>query len=353
MKKLAMIGCGGIGGYHLNHFLQFKDIELAGFCDIIISRAEEFARRAGSGKAYIDYRTMLDEVKPDMVFVCIPPHCHGQVEFELIERGIPFFVEKPISIHEDLARELNKRVAEKGLITAVGFQCRYDNINDAAFDFFKQEQVIAVQASRVGGVPEVEWWRNKTQSGGQLIEQTIHQLDILRYLLGEPEYVYSVAGRGYITQEEWPGYFTDDISTTLIVFESGVQATMMTGCYALDGAAWDSKMTFGGRRARMDYVLCSNVTIYGLAPEDVAPEMEGGLVIKGDGAMRRSDDEKGIRTNSTVDFGLICDRTFIDAVITGDPSKIRSPYSDAYKSVMFGLACNKSMETGQPVKIEY
>ena len=114
-----------------NNFLQFKDIELAGFCDIIISRAEEFARRAGSGKAYIDYRTMLDEVKPDMVFVCIPPHCHGQVEFELIERGIPFFVEKPISIHEDLARELNKRVAEKGL-SLPSVSVRYDNINDAA-----------------------------------------------------------------------------------------------------------------------------------------------------------------------------------------------------------------------------
>ena len=180
---------------------------------------------------------------------------------------------------------------------------------------------------------EVEWWRNKTQSGGQLIEQTIHQLDILRYLLGEPEYVYSVAGRGYITQEEWPGYFTDDISTTLIVFESGVQATMMTGCYALDGAAWDSKMTFGGRRARMDYVLCSNVTIYGLAPEDVAPEMEGGLVIKGDGAMRRSDDE--ISRNSGR-LRLICDRTFIDAVITGD-LKIRSRTTTRISRLCLGL----------------
>ncbi|HHW24521.1 MAG TPA: Gfo/Idh/MocA family oxidoreductase [Bacillota bacterium] len=352
MKKLAMIGCGGIGGYHLGHFLQFKDIELAGFCDLIISRAEEFVRRAGSGKAYVDYRKMLDEVQPDMVFVCIPPYAHGQIEFELIERGIPFFVEKPIAIDEDLARELNKRVTEKGLITAVGFQCRYDNINDAAFQFFKQEQVIVAQASRVGGVPGVEWWRNKAQSGGQLVEQTIHQLDILRYFLGEPEYVYSVAARGYISQKEWPGYFTDDLSTTLIVFKNGVQATMMTGCYALEGAAWDSKMTFGGRNARMDYVLCERVTVYGLTPEDAAPEVEG-LVIKGDGALRRSDSEKGITTRSNVDFGLICDRTFIDAVLTGDGSKIRSPYGDAYKTVMFALACNKSMATGQPVKIEY
>lgn len=352
MKKLAMIGCGGIGGYHLSHFVNFKDIELAGFCDIIISRAEDFVRRAGSGKAYVDYRKMLDEVQPDMVFVCIPPHCHGQIEFELIERKIPFFVEKPLAIDEDLARELNKRVTETGLIAASGFQCRYDNINDAAFQFLKQEQVLTVQASRVGGVPEVEWWRNKAQSGGQLVEQTIHQLDILRYFLGDPDTVYSVASRGYITQQEWPGYYTDDLSTTLITFKSGVTATMMTGCYALEGAAWDSKMTFGGRKARMDYVLCSNVTVYGLTPEDEAPEMDG-LVVKGDGAMRRSENEQGIRTNSSVDFGTLCDRTFVDAVISGDPSKIRSPYQDAYKTVMFALACNKSMATGQPVKVVY
>ena len=39
MKKLAMIGCGGIGEYHLGHFLQFEDINLAGFCDLVLERA--------------------------------------------------------------------------------------------------------------------------------------------------------------------------------------------------------------------------------------------------------------------------------------------------------------------------
>ena len=55
MKKLAMIGCGGIGRYHLGHFVNFKDIELAGFCDLLIERAEEFVQIAGSGKAYSDF----------------------------------------------------------------------------------------------------------------------------------------------------------------------------------------------------------------------------------------------------------------------------------------------------------
>ena len=60
MKKLALIGCGGIGSYHLSHFVQFKDIELAGFCDLIIERAENFVKKAGSGKAFTDFVEMYD-----------------------------------------------------------------------------------------------------------------------------------------------------------------------------------------------------------------------------------------------------------------------------------------------------
>lgn len=350
MKKLAIIGCGGIGTYHLSHFVKFHDIELAGFCDLILERAEKFVKEAGSGKAYTDYIKMYDEVKPDMVFICIPPHCHGAVEFETIRRNIPFFVEKPLALDMHLAREINRQVQAKHLIAASGFQCRYDNINDEARKYIEAHPVVHVAASRVGGIPDTPWWNIKSLSGGQLVEQTIHQLDMLRYLLKtEPDTVYSVPSRGYITQEENHSYFTDDLSTTLITFKNGVTCTMMTGCYSLNGASWDSKMTFGSRSSRMDYYLCSKVTEYGIAAEDKAQAVAG--TIAGDGTQRKNDNEVGITTKSSVDFGVECDRTFIDAVITGDASKIRSPYSDAFKSVAFALACNESMESGMPVKV--
>lgn len=349
MKKLAMIGCGGIGSYHLGHFLNFKDIELAGFCDLIIERAEGFVKKAGSGKAYSDFIQMYNEVEPDMVFICIPPSCHGFIELETIRRGIPFFVEKPLALDMELANTINDAVAAKGLTTAVGFQCRYDNINEPAIDYIKSNRIVTVAGSRVGGIPGVPWWRIKAQSGGQLVEQTIHQMDILRYFLGEPDRVYSVATRGIITPEKCPNYCTDDLSTTLVVFKSGVTATMMTGCYSENGASWDSKMTFGSISSRMDYRLCSDVRFFGIDKRDVAAEVAG--TISGDGTQRRSESEVGIDVKSSVDFGTICDRTFIDAVLTGDPSKIRSPYSDAMKSVAFTLACNRSMETGEVVRL--
>ncbi|MDR2376902.1 MAG: Gfo/Idh/MocA family oxidoreductase [Treponema sp.] len=352
MKKLALIGCGGIGAYHLDHFLQFKDLSLAGFCDVTVERAEGFAKKAGQGRAFADYLDMYDEVKPDMVFICVPPTCHGNIEFETIKRGIPFFVEKPVALDADLTREMAARVKERGLIAASGFQCRYDNINDAAKTYIAGNTVLTVQASRVGGIPEVPWWRNKFTSGGQLVEQTIHQMDMLRYLLGvEPDTVYSVAGRGWIGQKECPGYFTDDLSTTLITFKNSVTATMMTGCYAKNGVAWESKMSFGARDSRMDYVLCDSVTVY--TEGNKAAAGKSASVIKGDGVQDKDSGEYTEITRSDVDFGLLCDRTFVDAALSGDASKIRSPYEDACKSVLFTLACNRSMKSGCPEKVVY
>jgi predicted dehydrogenase len=353
MKKLALIGCGGIGAYHLEHFLRFNDISLAGFCDVTVERAEGFVKKAGQGRAFADYVEMYDEVKPDMVFICVPPACHGNIEFETVKRGIPFFVEKPIALDPALARDMAAQVEARGIIAASGFQCRYDNINDAAKAYIAGNAVLTVQASRVGGIPGVPWWRNKFTSGGQLVEQTIHQMDMLRYLLGtEPDTVYSVAGRGWITQKECPGYFTDDISTTLITFKNGVTATMMTGCYAKNAVAWESKMTFGSRDSRMDYVLCGSVTVYSEGAKAAAGG-KSASVIKGDGVQDKDAGEHAELTRSDADYGFLCDRTFVDAAISGDAAKIRSPYADAYRSVIFTLACNRSMETGQPVKVVY
>ena len=347
MKKLAMIGCGGIGEYHLEHLVEFDDVELAGFCDIVLEKAERFVQKAG-GKAFSDFRAMYDAVAPDMVFICVPPYCHGDIEFETIRRGIHMFVEKPVALDIGLARRIEAAAAEKGIVTAVGFQCRYDDINEAAKGFIAGNPVVMASGSRVGGFVEIEWFRDKKLSGGQLVEQTVHQMDMLRYLLGEPASVYSVARRGVIDPKDWPGYDTDDMSGTMIVFQNGVVCDMLTGCYSLAGASWDSKLVFGGLTNRMDYYLASHVDIYG---QPAAAEGDDTLgVVKGDGTQRK-DENEAVKIPSTVDFGVLCDKTFVDAAVSGDGSMIRSPYGDAVKTLAFVLACNESMATGLPVKL--
>lgn len=352
LKKLAMVGCGGIGAYHLSHFVEFKDIvELAGFCDLIPERAESFVKKAESGKAYTCVVEMLDEVKPDMLFICVPPTEHGDIEFAAIERGIPFFVEKPLALNLELARSIRDAAAKKRLITASGFQCRYTNLIEPTKKFISEHPIVFIDCSRIGGVPGVYWWRRKDLSGGQVVEQTIHQFDIIRYLYGEPDTVYSIGTRGFINNGEWEGYDTEDASTTVVRYKSGIAGHITTGCYATSGAAFDSKITFSSRDCRMDHRILGTTDIYGVKKEETT--VTDNQVVKGDGNLGYSEKEGFIRYRQEGDAGIICDRTFIEAVISGDGSKIRSPYADALKSVAFTLAVNESMETGMPVKVDF
>ncbi len=351
MKKIAMIGCGGIGDYHLSHLIDFDDINLAGFCDLIEERAEDFATRMAEKTGtkpgvYTNFIDMYNEIQPDAVFICVPPDCHGEIERETINRKIHFFVEKPVALDMALAYEIRDKAEAAGLITASGFQCRYSNLVEPNIEFLKTHQVPYVNCTRVGGIPEVKWWKNKKTSGGQLVEQAIHQLDILRYVFGEPKTVFSFAARGFVQGDA--DYDTDDLTTTVVRFESGALATIGVGCYATTGESFDSKITFSSSDCRADLTILGEFKIYGTTPTETADN--NGLIVKGDGTMKAGAGQAVVYKQDG-DAGILCDRTFIDAVITGDASKIRSPYADACKSLAFGLACNESMEKGIAINL--
>jgi predicted dehydrogenase len=343
-EKLAIIGCGGIGRYHLNHFLQFDDVEIAGVCDLIAERADAFAAEARC-PAFTHYKDMYDAVKPDMVFICVPPTEHGEMELETVRRGIHLFVEKPVALTKEKCRALRDAILAAGVISASGFQLRYESNIVRLKEFAARHPIVEMNMTRVGGVPETPWWKVRALSGGQIVEQTIHQFDMVRNVMGEPDTVCSLGGRDIVKDIE--GFDTEDMSVTLVRFKSGALGTVTTGCYAQNGACADNKLTFGARDARADYYMFDRVAVYGEAPEGDDALAE---VVKGDGRMRQLDDSICFKPEG--DCGVRCDRTFIEAVMTGDRSKIRSPYEDAVKSVLFTLACNESMDTGRPVKVE-
>ena len=80
-------------------------------------------------------------------------------------------------------------------------------------------------------------------------------------------------------------------------------------------------------------------------------DSETGLIFKGDGTLLQQERENCRTVKEAGQAGLTCDRTFVDAVLSGDASQIRSPYADAIKSLAFTMACNESMATGLPVKL--
>lgn len=343
-NRVALIGCGGIGDYHLGHFIALGDrIQLVGFCDLILSRAEDFSRRSSGCPAYTDYVKMLDETNPDMVFIAVPPAVRGEIEFELIRRKIHFHIQKPVALNRDLAIRVRDAAEAAGLITACGFQCRYSSFIEKGRRFCAENPIVFVDCTRIGGVPPQPWWRTKSTSGGQLLEQTTHQVDLVRWFVGEPDTVFSFNTHGFITGDECPGYDTDDASVTVVKFKNGALATIGTGCYETDRHSFDSKVVFSARDCRAELKILNSLTVFG--KKETAEE--------GGEAFSAPDGSTGVVYREKTDAGLESDRTFIEAVITGDPSAIRSDYRDAVKTLEFTLACNEAMETGLPVKVIY
>ena len=189
-------------------------------------------------------------------------------------------------------------------------------------------RVGLVYASWMGGVPGVWWWMKKDTCGGQLYEQNIHLVDKLRYFFGEAEKVYATFGRGLVNPSELadtlPTYETDDFSTATVTFKNGVVANIMSACYITNqGSGIRSGITVIGRDKSFEYSLRDSLTIYS------------------DGAVTK--------IPKKIDQMARLDRAFLDAVKANDPTAVRSPYSDAYKSLLLADAANKSMATGQVV----
>ena len=324
--KLAMVGCGGIGNWHLSRLKTYSDVEFVGFMDVIPERADAMVTATGQGKRYGDVAGMLDAGKPDALYICVPPAQHGHIEMAAIERGIHFLVQKPIGLDMGLAHKIETAAEKKNIITCVGFQDRYLDLVPYIQKFVAENEIGLVTGAWVGGIPGVDWWRKMDTSGGQVVEQNIHLFDYLRFFFGEAAEVSAFGRRGLVRIDDWlKGYDVHDCSSANVLMKNGIIVNMLTGDYLTDGGNVKCGMTFYAKDGTLDYVLRDRVVYKGA---------------KGDYEVKTQKDQ-----------GEDLDRTFIEAVKSGDGSKIRSPYADAARTLALTLACNTSMETGKTVKL--
>lgn len=326
--RVGLIGTGGRCGAHMSALLKMDDVQVVAVADPIEERRVAAAQKMGATRLYKDHREFYAHESAetlDAIWICIEPTAHDELtEMGAVERGIPFLVEKPMTLDLEMGDKIAKAIEEKNLITAVGFQDRYlDLVNMIKDELPKHKKGGLVYGAWCGGIPGVWWWQKKSTCGGQLVEQNIHLLDGLRYLFGEPKSVWATASQGIVTGRE--GYDTDDHSTAVIEFANNFTATLVSACYL--------------KQPEHGYPFCG-----------VRIDLEDMFI------------EYRLRTSTTFstgtethvymrqfDQGVTEDRTFIDAIKSGDGSKIRSPYSDAIKTLKLGFAANKSMETGEKI----
>ena len=317
--RLGFIGTGGNMNRHLRELTEIGGSQFVAFCDIVIEKAEQAVTQYG-GKAYADYNQMLAREELDAVYISIPPFAHGAPERAVIAAGLPMFVEKPVHINTDEAKDIAAEIEERGIITAAGYQERYLDIIDKAQELLASRRVGFFMGYWMGGMPG-GWWREKAKSGGQLMEQTTHEFDMARYLFGEVKTVYAVARNDMIPNVD---YDIEEASAVSLQFESGVFGVMFSACFTTNGM----------RRSGLD-IFCE----------------DGSLEYHLRRALVLSTAEETTTWNPENNCTIAMDSTFIEAVRTGDGSAIRSPYSDAAKTAILSIAANQSLETRLPVHL--
>jgi predicted dehydrogenase len=249
--RVAVVGMGNMGRRHSDDMIKFEDTELAAVCDVNIKAAEKYRDEHDPDCAvYDDYEKMLDEVKPDAVYVCLPPFAHHD-EVELAaERKIAVFIEKPIAMTVEKGQSMVEAVRKNQVVSQVGYQMRFG----AAVRRFKELQqsgeagrMTLFSASYECNSLHSPWWREKDKCGGQVFEQVIHLYDMAQYLMGPAA---EVSGRvANLLHQDVPKYTVEDTSICNILFKDGTLGCI-TGSNCAVKNQWNARFR----------IVCENLT---------------------------------------------------------------------------------------------
>ena len=312
--RIGFFGAGGIAQHHLNHLKEIPEANIAALCDIDAARVKAVADPLGAA-VYTDSAKMLAEAKLDALYVCVPPHAHGDIEIRAAQKGLHLFVEKPVNLYLDQAQKAAAAIRKAGVMSQVGYSLRYINSAVRLKEFLNDKIVGTAHVFRWNGIPGVPWWRRYEQGGGQLVEMTTHQLDLLRWVMGDIAAVSASYSFNRIFSDQ-PDVTVPDSQAILIQFKSGASATINTSCGlgkaylgGVDFAIKDAKVTW-----KSDAVVVEPAEQYPLPPMPVET--------------------------------MSIDNAFVRAIASGNRDFLRSPYDDGLKSAAATLAANLSAANG-------
>lgn len=328
--ELAFIGVGGIASIHLERIKATNDADVVAVCDIDEERAHE-ATALGDATVFTDHETMFAETTFDAVFVCLPPFAHTNQELLAAKHGVDLFVEKPLGLSREYAREVHNAVVEADIVTQVGHMNRYMDIVERADELLGDRPIALVDGHWFGGVPGTAWWREKSRSGGQVIEQAIHIYDLVRKFAGDAERVNAIGGQKIVTD----AIDFSDSTTASIQHTTGAIAHVSASSASPES---DVGLTIIGENAYLNLDFSNGVLHGQIDNEDIRYENHTPVrwtnYQGGNDAFRKELDE------------------FLNAIRADDPNRPRSSYADALQSFELTLAVNESLETDRPIEVE-
>ena len=283
--KVAIIGCGRIA---LNHVkaVEANGLELAALCDVVPGKAESLLERSGWEGAppavFEDYREMLAEV-PEIELVAVATESgeHARIALDCIDAGKNVIVEKPIALSMADADEIVRRAGERGVKVSA---CHQNRFNVAV-----RHARCAVEEGRFGrmshGSIHVRWNRGRSyydqapwrgtwaQDGGCLMNQCIHGIDLLRWMMGgEVVSVYAQTRRRFHDYLE-----AEDVGVAVLSFADGSVATVEGTSNVFPRNLEETLYLFGeAGTVKIGGTSTNNVDVW-----DFADEREGDEAISG------------------------------------------------------------------------
>ncbi len=341
--KYALIGCGRIATNHVKAVLN-NNLEFVAACDIVPENIETLLSKHDlqnddSIARYEDYKVMLDEhPEIELVAIATSSGVHAEIALNCIDRGINVIIEKPMAMSIQDADEIIKRSEEKNVVVCACHQNR--------FNIAVQKMRQALESGRFGklshGSIHVRWNRNKAyydqapwrgtwaDDGGCLMNQCIHGVDLLRWMMGDE--VVSVYG---LTRQQQHHYLeAEDVGMAVISFKNGAIATVEGTTNVYPQNLEETLYLFGENgTVKIGGKSTNNIDVWDFADETEADKANKGL------------EEQTSNVYGNGHTSLYAD--VIDSIINN-----HKPYIDAVagrNALEMILAIYKSMKTGEVV----
>src|SRR5215218_5133354 len=236
--RFGILGCGVIGPHHARAIAGLQSAELVAVADVVPELAEKLAGEYGCSP-YPSLEEMLSSVDLDAICVCTPSGMHVEDAITALEAGKDVVIEKPVDVTLKAADRLLEVQRATGGKVAVVSQHRFDAATQAV-----HEAVGRGEFGRLtSGSAEVRWWRSQSyydsggwrgtwelDGGGVLINQAIHSIDLLQWLMGPV--VEVTAYTGLLAHERIE---VEDTAVTILTFSGGALGTIVATTAAYPG----------------------------------------------------------------------------------------------------------------------
>lgn len=338
----ALIGCGRIATNHIKAAVN-NGFTIVAVCDVLPEKMETLLAKHGldaSIKRYTDYQKLLDENDLTLVSIATESGIHAEIALACIDRGVHVIIEKPMAMNMADAEEIVRRSEAKHVKVSA---CHQNRFNVAV-----QETRRALEAGRFGrmshGSVHVRWnrdnryydqapWRGTwAQDGGCLMNQCIHGIDLLRWMLGDE--VSEVYGA---TRQRFHDYLeAEDVGLAVVKFKNGAIGTIEGTTNVYPKNLEETLYLFGEKgTVKLGGTSTNNIDVWNFADETEADQKNKAL----------QEVTSNVYGNGhTSLFADMCNAIAHD----------RKPYVDAVagrNALEMILAIYKSQKTGLPVQL--